>query len=346
LTPEAAREAARDVLARLTLGRGEPREQKAALSVADIIERFKAEHVSKKLKPGTAEHYADVLGAVGKAYGAMKAHELRREHVQRLHSAMCKTPYRANRVLAALSSCIKWAAETALLPDTYKNPCARIKRYAEVGRERYLSEEELVRLNAALTACEPRFGSAIVGIRLLLLTGCRCGEILGLKWRNIDLKAGRALIESSKTGRKWIVLNKPAVRVLEGLERRGELAITKQDGAPRRDLRRPWQALCRMAGLKAVRLHDLRHSHASISVGLGNSLHVTGKILGHARPATTARYAHLADAVVRDASEAIGEAIERAMGVASAATAVGKVIENALEGREAEVIPMNERTAK
>jgi integrase len=131
------------------------------------------------------------------------------------------------------------------------------------------------------------------------------------------LDNGTALIEQSKTGRKRIILNEPALAILTGLRDRipcGEYVFPGEGGKGRRfDLQKPWEATRRHARLEGVRLHDLRHSHASVGASAGASLHIVGSLLGHAKPETTRRYAHLADDARRQASEMIGRKIESAM---------------------------------
>jgi site-specific recombinase XerD len=154
---------------------------------------------------------------------------------------------------------------------------------------------------------------------LLILTGARLGEILHLKWEHVDMERGMLLLPDSKTGKKAIVLNAPALQVLAHLPRIGAYVIagqnagTKDDG-PRADLKRPWQAIAKTAKLSGVRIHDLRHTHASVGAGAGLGLPIIGKLLGHAHATTTARYAHLDADPLRKASEHIGHHLAAAMG--------------------------------
>ena len=136
------------------------------------------------------------------------------------------------------------------------------------------------------------------------------GEILGLRWEHVEL-AGRCLRQpTSKTGRKVVHLNGPALEVLAGLARGRTTNPWVIEGAkpdsPLVNIRKPWHRLRKAAGLPDVRLHDLRHSFASVAVAGGLSLPVIGALLGHSQPATTARYAHLAADPLRAAAELIG----------------------------------------
>jgi integrase len=133
---------------------------------------------------------------------------------------------------------------------------------------------------------------AAAAIRLLLFTGCRLREILHLKWEQVDLERGLLFLADSKTGRKTVILNAPALSVLAGLDRIGSCVVPGDDPErPRADLKRPWEAVAKRAGLNGVRLHDLRHTYASFGAGGGLGLPIIGKLLGHTQASTTQRYA-------------------------------------------------------
>jgi integrase len=216
-----------------------------------------------------------------------------------------------------------------------------VEKFRESRRERYLTSEELLRLGTALREAEttgipwevdgtkstakhaPKPNKrltvvspfAIAAIRLLLFTGCRLREILDLRWDQVDFERGVLFLPDSKTGRKTVLLGAPALRVLSGLSRVGPYVIAGSNPEKARsDLKRPWNAIRRRAGLDGVRLHDLRHSYASVGAGAGLGLPVIGRLLGHTQPSTTARYVHLADDPLRRASETIAARIAAAMG--------------------------------
>jgi integrase len=229
---------------------------------------------------------------------------------------MADTPYFANRMLAAVSSCWSWGERHGHLPEGQANPAAKISRFREEGRERFLSSDELARPGDALAQCETRFGPYASGaIRLLCLTGARLNEVLALRWQEVDFERGLALLPDSKTGRKIVRLSAPALAVLANLPRLSgcPYVIAGMDGR-RADLQRPWAFVKEAAGLEGVRLHDLRHSFASIGAGASLGLPMIGELLGHSQSATTQRYAHLSDDPLRRASETIGATIAAAMG--------------------------------
>lgn len=182
-------------------------------------------------------------------------------------------------------------------------------------------ENRRVQIEPAVTAA----------LRLYILTGARRNEILSLTWDMVDLERGLLFLPDSKTGQKTIILNAPAQLILSELPRDDKYVIpgkpkTRKDGTlesrQRTDLKRPWALVRKRAGLHAdaenprfrVRLHDLRHTHASIGVGSNLGLPIVGKLLGHKQARTTERYAHLEADPVRKASEAIGSRIMDAMG--------------------------------
>ena len=157
---------------------------------------------------------------------------------------------------------------------------------------------------------------ATAAIRLLILTGARLREILHAKWEHVDFERGVILLPDSKTGRKTIYLSAAALEILAGLPRlAGNPYVFPGgvEGKPRADLKKPWAAVAKAAGLEGVRVHDLRHSFASFGAGASMGLPIIGKLLGHSQPATTARYAHLDADPMRRAVETIGATIGAAL---------------------------------
>jgi integrase len=267
-----------------------------------------------------------------------KIAELDRGDIARLHAAMKSKPVMANRVVALLSHMFNFAMEKGVRPEG-PNPCQRVKKYAEQSHERFLSIEELGRLGAAIAEAEttgirwnpdpakkvkhaPKTENRVIKIdqfaaatlRLLLFTGARFREVLHLKWEHVDFDRGLLLLPDSKTGKKAIVLNAPALAVLNGLDHVGEYVIAGEKlDKPRSDLKRPWNLVRRAAGLESLRIHDLRHTYASFGAGGGLGLPIIGKLLGHSQAATTNRYAHLDSDPLKRASETIAGQIAAAM---------------------------------
>jgi integrase len=343
LTAEEARTLAKKAVGSVAHGSdpaGKRADDRKGFTVAELANAFLTEHVTAKRRAGTAAHYRDVLERIMvPALGSLKADRVTRADLAKLHLKWKRTPYQANRVLAVVGSMYGFGAKHGLVPEGM-NPARGVERYPEDGRERFLSTDELVRLGAAIRKAEKqgiawnvdearptakhapkKARRTVIGphaaaaIRLLLFTGCRLREILHLKWEHVDFERGLLFLPESKTGRKTIVLNAPALAVLNGLERVGPFVVAGDKlNDPRADLKRPWAMVTRESGLDGLRIHDLRHSFASFGAGGGLGLPIVGKLLGHANAVTTARYAHLDADPLRIASDRIGSTIAAAMG--------------------------------
>ena len=191
------------------------------------------------------------------------------------------------------------------------NPCRGVSRFKVEKHERFLTREEIVRLGAALAAAPSErlaSGHAAAAIYLLLLTGCRRNEILGLRWDDLNFQTGEMRLPDTKTGTRMVPLTSPVAEVLNSLSRTpGSPWIFpgRKKGTRLVNLNDSWDRVRRRAGLDGVRLHDLRHTFASRALALGESLPMIGDLLGHRMVSTTARYAHLARDSVRESSAKI-----------------------------------------
>jgi integrase len=339
LTPDEARTLARKTLGAVAQG-SDPAAVKAAErrapTLRELADIFLTEHVDVKRKPTTRALYRSLLQRfVLPELGSRTAEQVTPSDLAKLHAKMRAQPYQANRMLAVVGSLYAFAGKRKILPIGF-NPARGIEQYPEKGRERYLSTGELSRLGDVLREAEatglpyeideakrtakhaPKEANrrtkigphAAAAVRLLILTGARLREILHLRWEQVDLERGLLLLRDSKTGNKAIVLNAPALDVLANLPRVGSYVIAGQaagtdDDKPRSDLNRPWRAIVKRADLNGFRIHDLRHTHASVGAGAGLGLPIIGKLLGHTQASTTARYAHLDADPLRRASESL-----------------------------------------
>ena len=321
VTVEQARQKARTWSAEVH-SQGDPsherKQTRKAPTLTDLAERYVSEHARVKKKPSSVRSDEALLRLhILPALGFKKAIALDRADVAKLHHSMRKTPGAANRVIALLSKMMNLAEKWSLRPDG-SNPCRHIEKYPERRMERFLSEDELARLGEALREAEhtqTALPSAIAAIRLLLFTGMRLTEVLTLRWENVDFYRQCIHLPESKTGAKVVYLNAPALKVLSDLEGNSSDWVISgaKHGQHLINLRKPWHRIRRKAGLDGVRIHDLRHSFASMAVAGGLSLPVIGALLGHSQPATTARYAHLADDPLKQAANLTGSRIASAM---------------------------------
>jgi integrase len=318
LTPDEARSEAKKLLGVAEAGSdpiAERRKDRAIQTFGQVAKDFLTLHVATKRKARTGNEYRRILQTcILPAIGSKRIVEVRRGDVARLHAKLVDTPYEANRMLALVSSIWNWAAKRDEV-ELSANPCRGIERYSEQGRERFLTSDELARLGDALreTRIDP---FAAAAIRLLILTGARLREILDAQWPHVDIERGVIFLPDSKTGKKPVYLSAAALEVLAGLSRiEGNPYIIpgEKAGQPKADLKKPWAAVCKAAALEGVRLHDLRHSFASIGAGASMGLPVIGKLLGHSQAATTHRYAHLDADPLRRAVDTIGATISAAM---------------------------------
>lgn len=325
ITPEQARLLAQKALSRVRDGI-DPADQRSqdreAITVRSLVEQFLDDHVDKKRKPKTVIEYRSVLERyLLPKFGSRKAQEMLRADLAKLHLSMKETPYQANRLIATVASMYSYGEKHGLTPENF-NPAKRIDRFGETRRERFLSSEELGRLGHALRELDEsgRYGTAISALKFLLLTGARLREALNLKWSYVDLERGILLLPDSKTGKKTVTLNAPSMEILVNLKAKADresfndyVFYGARPDVPRSDLKKPWAAVTKLAVLEELRIHDLRHSFASVGAGAGLGLPIVGKLLGHTQAATTQRYAHLDLDPLRRAADAIGATIIAAL---------------------------------
>ncbi|MET3646134.1 tyrosine-type recombinase/integrase [Phyllobacterium ifriqiyense] len=306
--------------------------------------RYMRDHVRLKRKANTVALYRHLLAAhILPKIGRRDARDIKRTDLITFHNNLRETPIIANRSLALIAGIYSWAEKAEIIAEGTRNPATKIEKFKETAKDRFLSVDELRRLGEAIRQAEtvgipwepnpngkvkhaPKEENrrtfiepgAAAALRLLIFTGARLREILHLRWSHVDLERGLLRLADSKTGAKTVILNAPARAVLATVDRSGEFVIKgeSRDGEeqPRHDLKRPWALVIKVAGLDGVRIHDLRHSFASIGVGDGMGLPIVGKLLGHAQSRTTARYAHLDDDPLRKASDAIATKVAQAMG--------------------------------
>ncbi len=237
----------------------------------------------------------------------------------------------ASQCVTTISAMLGVAVERKLRPD---NPAIGVRKFPGKKMERFLSPAELARLGEALAAAaslgvESQY--AIAALRLLVLTGCRKSEILKLKHSYIDRYHRCLRLPDSKTGAKIVHLGGPAMRIIAMVPTVGGnpyLLPGKKDGTHVTDLQAVWVRIRKTAGLEDVRIHDLRHSFASIGAATGDSMLIIGALLGHRSAKTTERYTHLSDHPLKSAAERISDEIARCLGEGLEVLAANDTVES------------------
>jgi len=351
LTPDEARSAAKIVLGVAEGGKDpieERRQARQVRSFKEVADDYLRIHVKAKRKERTHDEYERLLKLhILPAIGSKAVTGVTKQDAARLHAKLEDRPSAANRCLALIDSIWNWAVRKGEI-GPIPSPTKGLDRNPEENRERYLTPDELHRLGAALRLAEttgvpwvvnengpkakhlPKTKRsqvidphAVAAIRLLMLTGARLREILEARWDYIDWDRGLMFLPDSKTGRKTLYLSDAALAVLQAIPKVGgnpHIIPGGKKGAPRSDLKRPWTAIARAAGLveecdqrPPVRLHDLRHTFASLGVGSSLGLPLVGKLLGHTQARTTQRYAHLDADPLHRAANIIGVQIASAL---------------------------------
>ncbi len=314
---EAARKRAKTLKKKVSLGEDPLADRvkvRTAPTITDLCARYVEDYLPRKRASSQASDRRIIARIIKPTLGARKVASIVYADVDGLHRSLKATPYQANRVLALLSKMFSLAIRWGLRTD---NPCRGIERFPEEKRKRYLSTEEIGRLTKALDDHADQRPADVV--RLCLLTGCRMGEALSATWNQLDLDAGKWVKPGATTKQKTeheAPLSAAAVLLLKGI-------LAAADGGPVSpwvfpgqvpsghlvDIKRPWQAIRKAAGIEDVRLHDLRHTYASILASAGASLPMIGALLGHTQPATTARYTHLFDDPLRKMTDEVGHVV-------------------------------------
>lgn len=293
-----ARQEYRDLRRRVARGEdplGEIQDARAAPTMGDLAKAFAEEHCPR-ISSGETHIWRFERYILPRMGSSLKVAAVTHADCDALHRSLKHKPVQANRVISTLKTAFNFAIKRGWITH---NPAAHISRFAEQPRERYLTDEEVPRLFAALANC--RNQAVADSLRLILLTGCRRGEMMAMRWADVDLQSGAWTKPTTKTGRRHKVpLSAPALEVIARQPRKGEFVF------PCRDLKRWWQEIRAEAGIEDMTIHDLRHSAASFLASDGESLRIIGELLGHRSPATTQRYAHIHDRAARAAAERLG----------------------------------------
>ena len=316
LSADEARKQAAVVIDRIKRGEDPvPVVSETELTVAALAERFMRVHVEVHCKPRTIDTYRGVLELhIVPALGGMVLSAVGRREIAALHHGLRDKPCTANAAVRVASSMFQ-RAEAWELVSPGRNPCRSVRRYKQHSRERFLTPEEYRCLGRALSEVEANgsvWPPAIAAIRLLMLTGCRHSEILTLRWDDVDRTAGELRLRDAKTGSRMVPMTAPVAAVLDGIRREPGnpwVIVGKTPGGRVANVTHYWHRIRAQAGLDDLRLHDCRHSYASRALALGESLPAIGKLLGHRKVSTTARYAHLMRGAEKVAATRVGDSI-------------------------------------
>ena len=298
-----ARARARAMLAALRDGRdpdaGAPGETPFEIVAREVFDRY-----GRRWKPGTMRvNRIYFREQIQPFFAGRPIASITREDVQAWFRSLHATPAGANRSVPILSTIMRQAEAWGYRPPD-SNPCRGLRRYRQGRSERFLSPEEYRRVARVLERHEADRPFHAAAVRLLLLTGCRKSEILTLEWR--FYREGRLYLRDSKTGPRTVWLCEAARAVLDRLPR-SSASVFPVQGLRARSmwLQRFWSQVRTEAGLEDVRLHDLRHTYASMALLSGESIRTVGRLLGHEQASTTLKYAHLSDASVREAVDSL-----------------------------------------
>ena len=317
INTEEARVLAKKYLGEIAHG-GDPatkrKENRDLPLIKDLAQDYLERHATRKRQRSIEEDKKLLNKIILPTLGKQRVKNISRRTIESLHLQLRKTPYQANRVLALLSKMLSLAVAWEWTAD---NPVKGIERYQEEKRDRWLNKEEMSQFWSTLELYPNH--PATFALKLLLLTGARKSEVLQAAWEHFDLDKGVWTKPSHLTKqnkKEHLPLSEQALSVLEALKKlaknNSSYLFPDQTGEkPIRDIKSFWEKIIRESKLKDIRIHDLRHTHASHLVSSGLSLSIVGKLLGHTQASTTQRYAHLADEPLRQAAALFGSQVDK-----------------------------------
>ncbi|MDO9107130.1 MAG: tyrosine-type recombinase/integrase [Methylovulum sp.] len=250
-----------------------------------------------------------------KRWGKKRLDEITRRDVEQYHAELCNshTPATANRHLSLVSRVFTKAMDWGILTA---NPAKGIKKANENNvKTDYLKPEEITKLYQALEQDTNVIARA--AIKFLLVTGVRYSEALTSRWQNVDMESGTLFLPDTKSGKgRHVILNDAALSILREMKAvsGGSPWVFKGKDPAKHyvNIRKPLLRVLEVAGLDRIRVHDLRHSFASLLVQGGASLYQVQNLLGHASPIVTQRYSHLASDTLRETSQMVSRAVNAA----------------------------------
>jgi integrase len=315
MTAEQARYIAKSWLLEASKGIDPCAQQKDSITLKEFGNQYIEQYaVNRKKKSSVKEDRRLIRTRLIPNFGNIRVNELTKAHVIKYYHSISHTPIIANRFLALLSCMMNLSEKWSIRPMN-TNPCKYVDRYPENKRDKYLTIEKLEKVGQAMRSLKDiESHYALSAIKLLMVTGCRTGEILDMKWEYIDFENNKINLPDSKTGPRTIHLSPSAIEILHSLPKQeGFVFRSTRQNKKLTTLRCLWKKICRIAELKDFRLHDLRHTYASFAVSGGFSLPIIAKMLGHADIKTTERYAHLHQDPINKAIDDVSLKIKKVM---------------------------------
>lgn len=310
-----ARTVAEKVRSRVVLGESPAEEKKLKRTIPTIAEFYNDVYLPylKSYRRNMQSDYSFHQIHLLPRFGRKHLDQLTRQDVIDAQQSMVEAGYAegtANKFVVQIRYMYNIAKQRGV-PGADSNPASGVKQYSVQGRERFLSQEEIERLSKAVAKSACKQLPQIVA--LLLMLGCRKSELLNAKWEDVDLERRTWRIPLSKSGKaRHVPLSSAAIELMQKLPRwKGcpYLVPNPKTLLPLTDIHEPWHTACRRAGLKNVRIHDLRHTFASNLVNAGHSLFVVSRALGHSTTRMSERYAHLSDETLFAAADSAASAV-------------------------------------
>lgn len=274
-------------------------EERQSISFEDFWKVFTEKYIKEMHKPSTINRDTSrIKNYILPFFGKKSIVEIEQRDIIAFKDSLVHIKGNCTKCLRLLSVAFSQAELWEYIPRN-SNPCRGVPKYPDRKMNRFLSDEELARLNQVLsekTKADAASNYTIAAFRLLMYTGCRLGEVLSLKWEDVNLKENFIHLKDSKVGERGIPLNESAKNVILGLQKQVDnpyVFCGDKKGTHLFTIQKTWDRIRKKAGIPDVRIHDLRHSFASFALKKGVSLYGVSKLLGHKNIATTTRYAHL-----------------------------------------------------
>lgn len=313
-----ARETARESMRKVRAGTDpldERRTRKELPTVSEGLDQYLEQYIPARRAKGrmatrTAQEYTrQIEKNIRPKIGKKRIKDITRGDIESVLKPL--PPIMANRVCALLSALFNQFEHWEYRPQ-HTNPARGIEKAVEDARDRTLTETELSALGEALGSIEEQNPNANLAIRLAAVTGLRIGEIIDMRWDDIDFEGGTLILPKTKTGRRIHTLPTAALALLVDATHDGDFVIAGRLSHKPMNytaVRNHWAEVCKVAGIKGIRLHDLRRTIMTEAAALGVGAHLLRDMVGHKTTAMADRYARRAGAPLQELRERMGESM-------------------------------------